>query len=273
MPAGSAVNVAVIYYSSTGTVAQLAQLIADAAEHSGAEVRLRRAAELAPQAAIDSNPAWAANAAATADILEAVPEDMLWADAVIFGTPTRFGNVTVPAQAVHRHPGRALAAGQAGRQGLQRLHREPRPGTAARNPPCSRCTRPSTTSAASSSPPATPNPRSSPTAIRTAPPTSAAPTPRSTTTPAPRPESRPERVVKFTRALKSGLSPRRLNGSRGRCRSTKAHRRPTESGRAPVNPFYGEADPVGGMTDAPPRHRLPDGPISRTPPTSSCTTS
>ncbi|MCB5911218.1 NAD(P)H:quinone oxidoreductase [Streptomyces pinistramenti] len=91
---GPAVNVAVIYYSSTGTVAQLAQLIADAAEHAGADVRLRRATELAPQAAIDSNPAWAANAAATADILEAVPEDMLWADAVIFGSPTRFGNVT-----------------------------------------------------------------------------------------------------------------------------------------------------------------------------------
>ncbi|MGW7578333.1 NAD(P)H:quinone oxidoreductase [Streptomyces sp. NPDC054765] len=88
------VNVAVIYYSSTGTVAQLAQWIADAAEHAGADVRLRRTAELAPQAAIDANPAWAANAAATADVLEATHEDMLWADAVIFGTPTRFGNVT-----------------------------------------------------------------------------------------------------------------------------------------------------------------------------------
>ncbi|MFD5269120.1 glutamate decarboxylase [Streptomyces sp. NPDC058335] len=27
-----------------------------------------------------------------------------------------------------------------------------------------------------------------------------------------------------------------------------------------VNPFYGEADPVTGMTEAPPKHRLPDGP-------------
>ncbi|MCX5525662.1 glutamate decarboxylase [Streptomyces bobili] len=27
-----------------------------------------------------------------------------------------------------------------------------------------------------------------------------------------------------------------------------------------VNPFYGEADPVSGMTEAPPKHRLPDGP-------------
>ncbi|MFJ9415374.1 NAD(P)H:quinone oxidoreductase [Streptomyces sp. NPDC101227] len=88
------VHVAVIYYSSTGTVAELARVIADTAEHEGAGVELRRAAELAPQVAIDANPAWAANARATADILEARPEDILWADAVILGTPTRFGNVS-----------------------------------------------------------------------------------------------------------------------------------------------------------------------------------
>lgn len=28
-----------------------------------------------------------------------------------------------------------------------------------------------------------------------------------------------------------------------------------------VNPFFGEANPVGGMTEAPPKHRLPDGPL------------
>ncbi|MFD5574288.1 MULTISPECIES: NAD(P)H:quinone oxidoreductase [Streptomyces] len=88
------VKLAVIYYSSTGTVATIAQEIAQAAEKAGAEVRLLKAAELAPQAAIDSNPAWAANAAATADIPVATPDDMVWADAVIFGSPTRFGNIT-----------------------------------------------------------------------------------------------------------------------------------------------------------------------------------
>lgn len=87
------VKVAVIYYSSTGTVATIAKEIAEAAEKAGAEVRLRKAAELAPQAAIDSNPAWAANATATADISVATPDDLEWADAVIFGSPTRFGNV------------------------------------------------------------------------------------------------------------------------------------------------------------------------------------
>ncbi|MEV8456553.1 NAD(P)H:quinone oxidoreductase [Streptomyces sp. NPDC052095] len=88
------VNVAVIYYSSTGTVATIAKAVAEYAEKAGAEVRLRKAAELAPQAAVDSNPAWAANAKATADIPVATPDDMVWADAVVFGSPTRFGNVT-----------------------------------------------------------------------------------------------------------------------------------------------------------------------------------
>ncbi|NEE47923.1 NAD(P)H dehydrogenase, partial [Streptomyces sp. SID8455] len=64
------VNVAVIYYSSTGTIATIAKAIAEDAERAGAQVRLRRAAELAPQAAIDSNPAWAANAQATASVPE-----------------------------------------------------------------------------------------------------------------------------------------------------------------------------------------------------------
>ncbi|WP_043239479.1 NAD(P)H:quinone oxidoreductase [Streptomyces violaceusniger] len=87
------IKVAVVYYSSTGTIAEISKQIAQQAEKAGAQVRLLKAAELAPQAAIDSNPAWAANAAATADILDATPDDIEWADAVIFGSPTRFGNI------------------------------------------------------------------------------------------------------------------------------------------------------------------------------------
>ncbi|MFI1014152.1 glutamate decarboxylase [Streptomyces sp. NPDC020965] len=34
-----------------------------------------------------------------------------------------------------------------------------------------------------------------------------------------------------------------------------------ERRRLSMNPFYGEADPVSGMTSAPPTHRLPDGPL------------
>ncbi|MFF9688914.1 NAD(P)H:quinone oxidoreductase [Streptomyces sp. NPDC014623] len=88
------VNVAVIYYSSTGTISTIARAMAEDAGNAGAQVRLRKVAELAPQAAIDSNPAWAEHAKATAGVPEVSPDDMVWADAVLFGTPTRYGNVT-----------------------------------------------------------------------------------------------------------------------------------------------------------------------------------
>ncbi|AYG81358.1 Glutamate decarboxylase [Streptomyces hundungensis] len=35
-----------------------------------------------------------------------------------------------------------------------------------------------------------------------------------------------------------------------------------EYARLALNPFFGEADPVGSMTSAPPRHRLPDRPLA-----------
>src|SRR5690606_691706 len=87
------VKLSVIYYSSTGTISAIAREIADAAEKEGAEVRLRKAAELAPEAAVQSNPAWAANAEATKDVAEAAADDVVWADAVVFGSPTRYGHV------------------------------------------------------------------------------------------------------------------------------------------------------------------------------------
>ncbi|MFI6937234.1 glutamate decarboxylase [Streptomyces sp. NPDC050287] len=41
------------------------------------------------------------------------------------------------------------------------------------------------------------------------------------------------------------------------------HKGPAKLDERPlsVNPFYGEADPVGGMQEAPPKHRLPDAPM------------
>ncbi|WP_327365842.1 NAD(P)H:quinone oxidoreductase [Streptomyces sp. NBC_01217] len=86
-------NVAVIYYSSTGNVHQLAETIATGAAEAGADVRLLRVAELAPKEVIANVQPWADHAAATEHIPVATPDDITWADAVIFGTPTRFGNV------------------------------------------------------------------------------------------------------------------------------------------------------------------------------------
>ncbi|SDJ01755.1 NAD(P)H:quinone oxidoreductase [Nonomuraea jiangxiensis] len=85
------VNVAIIYYSATGTVHTLAQAAAEGAEKAGAHVRLRKVAELAPPEAINANPAWARHQQDTIDVAEATVDDLAWADVVLFGTPTRFG--------------------------------------------------------------------------------------------------------------------------------------------------------------------------------------
>jgi len=87
-------KVAVIYYSATGNVHALAEAVAEGAMEAGAQVRLRRVAELAPADAIDSNLAWRAHVDATADIQVATNDDVLWADGLAFGSPTRFGNVS-----------------------------------------------------------------------------------------------------------------------------------------------------------------------------------
>jgi NAD(P)H dehydrogenase (quinone) len=87
-------RVAVIHYSATGNVHALAASVADGAAAAGAEVRLRRVAELAPEEAIDRNPAWRAHVEASAGMPVATLEDLSWADAYAFGTPTRYGNVS-----------------------------------------------------------------------------------------------------------------------------------------------------------------------------------
>jgi NAD(P)H dehydrogenase (quinone) len=84
-------NVAVIYYSSTGTVFELAKAAATAAEKAGAEVRLRKVKELAPEEAIASNQGWADHVQATQHVVEATHDDLEWADVLIVGAPTRFG--------------------------------------------------------------------------------------------------------------------------------------------------------------------------------------
>ena len=87
------IRVAVIFYSATGNVFQLAGAAVEGAIKAGAETRLRQVAELAPPEAVASNPAWAEHADSTADVAEATVDDLVWADAVLFGTPTRYGNI------------------------------------------------------------------------------------------------------------------------------------------------------------------------------------
>lgn len=86
-------KLAIIYYSATGHGTSMAQRVAAAAEAAGAEVRVRHVAETRDPASFAHNPAWTANYEATKDLPTATGEDIEWADAVIFGSPTRFGSV------------------------------------------------------------------------------------------------------------------------------------------------------------------------------------
>ncbi|GGB69453.1 NAD(P)H:quinone oxidoreductase type IV [Fictibacillus barbaricus] len=87
------VKLNIIYYSSTGTNYQLAQWAAEGAKEIGAEVKILKVPELAPAAAIESNPAWKAHVEATKDVPEVTLDDLVEADALIFSIPTRYGNM------------------------------------------------------------------------------------------------------------------------------------------------------------------------------------
>ena len=87
-------RIAVIYYSSTGTIHRLAEAFAEGAAAAGSQVRLRRVAELAPDDAIDRNPQWREHLDATVGTPQATHDDLEWANGFAFGTPTRFGNIS-----------------------------------------------------------------------------------------------------------------------------------------------------------------------------------
>lgn len=88
------VKVAIIYYSATRNVHTMAEHLEKGAAGLGVEVRRRHVAEIAPREAIESNPAWREHVAEMEGEPTAVPDDVAWADVVLFGSPTRFGNVT-----------------------------------------------------------------------------------------------------------------------------------------------------------------------------------
>lgn len=87
------VKLAVIFYSMGGTNYQLSKWAEEGGKEAGAEVRIFKVPELAPQSAIEGNPVWKATVEATKDVPEIKPDDLEWADAIIFSVPTRFGNM------------------------------------------------------------------------------------------------------------------------------------------------------------------------------------
>ena len=90
----SDVRLAIIYYSTYGTNYAMAQEAARAAEEAGAEVRLRRVRETAPEEVVQGQEAWRDHLASTSHVPEATPEDLVWSNAYLFSSPTRYGGAT-----------------------------------------------------------------------------------------------------------------------------------------------------------------------------------
>jgi NAD(P)H dehydrogenase (quinone) len=84
-----AAKIAVIYHSRNGTIHRLAGAAAEGAADVGATVRLLRVrddAALPPPAAAGTGQ----------PVAEASLDDLLWADGLVLGTPTYYGNVSAP---------------------------------------------------------------------------------------------------------------------------------------------------------------------------------
>jgi NAD(P)H dehydrogenase (quinone) len=89
------VNVLIAFYSRTGVTEALAKAISEGAERQGAEVRLRRAREFVGPEIMAKTTGWAEAADAMNERHPAPSAvDAEWADAIVFGTPTRFGSVS-----------------------------------------------------------------------------------------------------------------------------------------------------------------------------------
>jgi len=88
-------KILIAFYSRNRSTEALAQAVAEGAIELGAEVRLRRAREVVGAETMAQAPGWQENAEAMNARYEApTAADAEWADAIVFGTPTRFGSIS-----------------------------------------------------------------------------------------------------------------------------------------------------------------------------------
>lgn len=89
----SKTRILVAFYSRDGSVEALAKAVGEGARGAGAEVRLRRAPDLVSKDVMAQVPGWEERSKRMlAEYGAPTLDDAEWADGILFGTPTRFGN-------------------------------------------------------------------------------------------------------------------------------------------------------------------------------------
>ena len=115
-------KVHVIFYSMYGHVWRMAEAVAAGAREVGeVEVGLYQVSELVPDAILEQSGAKKARAQ-FAQIPFATLEQLSDADAIIFGTPTRFGNMAAQMRQFPRSDWRPVDAGRFDQQDWQCFH-------------------------------------------------------------------------------------------------------------------------------------------------------
>lgn len=82
-------KVLVLHHSSYGHIETMAQAVAEGARAGGAEVTIKRVPELVPEYIARKSGIKLDHAAPIATV-----DELPSCDAIVFGTPTRFGNMT-----------------------------------------------------------------------------------------------------------------------------------------------------------------------------------
>ena len=93
-------NILVAFYSRDGSVETLAKAVGEGAREAGAEVRLRRVHDIVSTEVMAKVPGWEERSKRMlAEYGAPTHADAEWADGIIFGTPTRFGNTSAELKA------------------------------------------------------------------------------------------------------------------------------------------------------------------------------
>jgi len=94
------VNLLIAFYSRGGVTEKLALGVAEGAKAAGADVRLRRVRDIVSEEIKAQVAGWKEHEQRMHAVHgHPTTDDALWADAIIFGTPTRFGNVSAELKA------------------------------------------------------------------------------------------------------------------------------------------------------------------------------